>query len=110
MAILDQSVDLAGEQINASQQADRAVAFIFMIAGEGRMRAGFGRQVRRRRCDRLDAGLLGLSGILCAEPGFPSCLHEAFTHALLGPAVAVTSRLATTIKQPSDLGVWHQSG
>jgi hypothetical protein len=31
-------------------------------------------------------------------------------HALLGPAIAVTSRLATTIEQPCDLAVWHQSG
>src|ERR1019366_3594683 len=31
-------------------------------------------------------------------------------HALLGPAIALTSRLATTIEQPRDLGVWHQSG
>ena len=58
VAILDQGVDLAGEQIDAGQQADRAVALVFVIAREGRMHAGLGRQVRGRRCDRLDAGLL----------------------------------------------------
>src|SRR6266545_6072558 len=34
MAVPDQGVDLAGEQIDPGQQAERAMAFIFMIAGE----------------------------------------------------------------------------
>ena len=46
VAILDQSVNRAGEQVDAGQQADRAVALIFMIAREGRVRAGLGRQIR----------------------------------------------------------------
>ena len=46
VAILDQSVNRAGEQVDARQQADRAVALIFMIAREGRVRAGLGRQIR----------------------------------------------------------------
>jgi hypothetical protein len=46
VAVLDQSVNRAGEQIDARQQADRAVAFVFVITREGRMHAGFGRQVR----------------------------------------------------------------
>ncbi len=54
VAILDQSVNRAGEQVDAGQQADRAVAFIFMIAREGRVRAGLGRQIRGGRGDRLD--------------------------------------------------------
>jgi hypothetical protein len=37
VSILHQGVDLAGEQINAGQQADRAMAFVFMIAREGRL-------------------------------------------------------------------------
>src|SRR5271155_5382983 len=45
VAILDQSVN-------------RAVALIFMIAREGRVRAGLGRQIRGGRGYRLDAGLL----------------------------------------------------
>ena len=58
VAVLDESMDLAGEQIDAGQQTDRAVALIFMIAREGRMHAGLRRQVRGGVGDRLDAGLL----------------------------------------------------
>ena len=58
VAILDQGVHLAGQQIDAGQQADRAVALVFMVACEGRMHAGFGGQIGRRRCDRLDTGRL----------------------------------------------------
>jgi hypothetical protein len=57
MAILDQSVNLTGEQIDAGQ---RAITLIFVIAREGRMGTGFGRQIRRRRSNRLDAGLFVL--------------------------------------------------
>ena len=45
VAILDQGVHLAGEQIDAGQQADRAVALVFMVACEGRMHFGFGGQI-----------------------------------------------------------------
>ena len=45
MAILDQRMDLAGDEVDAGQQADRAVTFIFMLTCEGRMHAGLGRQV-----------------------------------------------------------------
>ena len=58
VAILDQGVHLAGQQIDAGQQADRAVALVFMVACEGRMHAGFRGQIGGRRCDRLDTGLL----------------------------------------------------
>ena len=58
MAILDQGVNLTAEQIDAGQQADRAVTLVFVIAREGRMGARVGRQIRRRRGNRLDAGLL----------------------------------------------------
>ena len=58
VAIPDQRVDLAGEQIDAGQQADRAMTLVFMIAREGLMDAGFGRQVRGRGGERLDTGLL----------------------------------------------------
>jgi hypothetical protein len=57
VTILDQGVNLAGEKIDAGQQADRAVTLVFMIAVEGRVYARFGRQVRGRRGDRLDTGL-----------------------------------------------------
>ena len=58
VAVLDESVDLAGEQIDAGQQADRAVALVLVVAPEGRMPAGLGRQVRGGRGDCLNAGLL----------------------------------------------------
>ena len=54
VAIFDKGVDLAGEQINSSQQAERAMAFVFMVACKGGVDAGLGRQIRRRRCDGLD--------------------------------------------------------
>src|SRR5579883_337218 len=58
MAISNQGVDLAGEQINPSQQAERAVTPVLMITREGRVNAGHRRQVRRRCRDGLDPGLL----------------------------------------------------
>ena len=58
MAVLHQSMDLAGHKVDAGQQADRAEALIFMIAGEGRMHAGLRRQVRCRGGNRLDPWLL----------------------------------------------------
>src|SRR5271168_1423846 len=58
MAILDQRMDLAGDEVDAGQQADRAVALIFMLPCEGRVDAGLGRQVRGGRRDRLDTRLL----------------------------------------------------
>src|SRR5262249_20525040 len=57
VAVSDQGMDLAGEQINSGQQAERAMAFILMITREGRMHAGLRRQIRCRRCDRLDSWL-----------------------------------------------------
>src|SRR3954454_10520895 len=45
VAILDQSVDLAGDEINPSQQTDRAVPLVFMLAGKGRVHAGLRRQI-----------------------------------------------------------------
>src|SRR5277367_6345338 len=45
MAILGQRMDLARNEVDAGQQADRAVALIFMLPCEGRMDAGLGRQV-----------------------------------------------------------------
>ena len=42
VAILDEGVNLAGQQINPGQQADCAIALVFMIAREGRAPAGSG--------------------------------------------------------------------
>lgn len=58
VAIFDKGVDLAGEQINPSQQAERAMAFVFMVTRKGGVDARLGRQIRRRRCDGLDSRLL----------------------------------------------------
>ena len=58
MTVPDEGMNLTGEQINTGQQTDSAMAFIFVIAREGRMLAGLGRKVRRRIGDRLNAGLL----------------------------------------------------
>src|SRR5271165_5125268 len=44
VAVLDEGVDLAGEQIDAGEQADRAVALVLVVARQGRMSAGLGRQ------------------------------------------------------------------
>ena len=55
VAILDQRMDFAGDQINPGQQADRAVALIFLLACESRMHAGLRRQVRSNRFNGLNA-------------------------------------------------------
>jgi hypothetical protein len=52
MAILDQRMDLAGDEVDAGQQADYAVPLIFMLARESRIHAGLGRQIQRGRRDR----------------------------------------------------------
>src|SRR5215471_2629753 len=58
MAVPDEGVNLTGEQIDAGQQTDRAVALVLVIAREGRMPARLGRKVWGRGGDRLDTGLL----------------------------------------------------
>jgi hypothetical protein len=50
-------VNLAGDKVDAGQQGDCAVALVFMVAGEGRMNAGLGRQIGGRRRNRLNTGL-----------------------------------------------------
>ena len=60
VAISNQSMDLAGEQIYPGQQAERAMAFVLVIPRKGGVDAGFGRQIPRRRCDAM------------AMPGFSS--------------------------------------
>ena len=57
MAILDKGVDLAGEQIKAGQQTDRAVALGFAIARKPLVDARLGRQVRCGGRNRLKARL-----------------------------------------------------
>ncbi len=58
VAVSDERMDLAGKQVDAGQQAERAMALVIVIAREGRVGAGNGRQIRRRRCEGLDSRLL----------------------------------------------------
>ena len=58
MAVPDQGMNLAGEQIDTGQQTDCAIALVLVIAREGRMFAGLRRQVRGGRSESLNAGLL----------------------------------------------------
>jgi hypothetical protein len=52
VAILDEGVNLAGQQINPGQQADCAIALVFMIAREGRVPAGLRLAGSRRHSQR----------------------------------------------------------
>jgi hypothetical protein len=45
MAVCDQRMDFAADEVDAGQQADRAVALVFIVAREAGMRAGHGGQV-----------------------------------------------------------------
>jgi hypothetical protein len=58
MAILDQGMDLVGDEVDAGQQADRAVALVFMLTCERCVHAWHGRQVRGGRGDGLYPRLL----------------------------------------------------
>src|SRR5204863_1716839 len=55
VTVFDERMDLAGEQINPGQQAQRALTFVFMITREGGVDAGYGRQIGRRCCNGLDS-------------------------------------------------------
>src|SRR2546423_6168979 len=57
VAVFDESVDLPRQQINSSQQAERAMTSILKIARKVRIDAWHRRQIRRRRRDRLDSRL-----------------------------------------------------
>jgi hypothetical protein len=58
MAILYTRMHLAGQQVDPGQQAQRAMTFVFMIAGKSRMNPGLRRQIGCRVADRLDPRLL----------------------------------------------------
>ena len=58
MAIFDASANLAGEQVDPGEQAQRAMTLVFMIARPARMRPRLRRQVGGGAADRLDSGLL----------------------------------------------------
>ena len=58
MAVANQGMHLPGHEIDPGEQADRAVALVFVVAREACMPTRLGRQIRTCRCDRLDARLL----------------------------------------------------
>jgi len=58
MAILDQRVHLTGEQVDAGHQSHCAIAFVFVIALDGGVGAGYWSQIGSRVADRLDPGFL----------------------------------------------------
>ena len=58
MAIFDAGVNLSREQVDACQQAQCPVTFVFVIACNARMLIRHRRQVRRGVGDRLDARFL----------------------------------------------------
>jgi hypothetical protein len=76
MAIFDAGMHVTGEQVDASQQTECAVALVFVIARERRVRSGPRRQVGSGIADRLYAGLFVVgeyidSLILPVSDGFP---------------------------------------
>jgi hypothetical protein len=77
VAVSDQGMHLASQQIDPGQQAERAMAVIFMIAREGRMDTGLGRQIRRGRCYGLDTRLFIVGDDRCQLAGLPG-LAAAF--------------------------------
>src|SRR3984893_5517301 len=58
MAILDASMHLAREQVDPGEQAQSAMAFIFMIARAAGVRPRLRRQIARAVADCLDTRLL----------------------------------------------------
>src|SRR5947207_13511553 len=57
MAVARQGMYLPADQIDPGEQADRAVALVFMVARKTRMPARFGWQVGGARCVRLNTRL-----------------------------------------------------
>src|SRR6202023_1798518 len=60
VAVLDQSVDVTGEQVDARHQSEGAVAFVLVITHDGRAGAGKWRAIRRGRPPRLAPRVLGV--------------------------------------------------
>jgi hypothetical protein len=60
MAILDTGVNLAREQVDPGEQAQRAMAFVFMITRPACMQPRLRWQLGSGAADRLDARLLVL--------------------------------------------------
>ena len=70
VAVSDQRMHLAGEQIDPGQQAERAMAFVLMISRKGGVDAELGRQIRRRGCEGLDPRLFVIGNDRHSLDGF----------------------------------------
>jgi hypothetical protein len=66
VAVFDQGVHLAGQQIDAGQEAYSTVAFVFVITCESWMLAGHRRKIGGSGFDRLNAWFL----VLCRTPSY----------------------------------------
>src|SRR5580658_1306146 len=88
MALLDACMHVAGEQVDPGQQTERAVALVFVIAGEAGMRSRPRRQVGGSVADRLDARLfvvrddrdVGIVGFALSQYGDLAINAEDFGH------------------------------
>jgi hypothetical protein len=58
VAVLDEGVHLAGQQVDAGHQGDRSMALVLVIAADRWMGAGLWAKVGSDGADRLDAGFL----------------------------------------------------
>jgi hypothetical protein len=96
----------AGEQVDASQQAQRAVALVFVVAREGRVRPKLRRQVGRSVADRLDAGLLVIGNdrhawagrLVCAQDGDLAIDAEHLGHLRIEGLVAPLEIIADLVR------------
>ena len=68
VAVSDERMDLPGKQVDSGQQAQRAMTFVLVVPREGRVDAGFGRQIGCRRCDGLDSRLFVVGDDRRREP------------------------------------------
>jgi hypothetical protein len=83
MSPLDAGVDDAGHQIDAGQQALRPQSNVLVIACDGPMTHGLGRQVGRLVGERLDARLL-----VIGDDRDSRCFARAFPRFGLSPPVS----------------------
>src|SRR5439155_11030101 len=70
VAVFDERMDLAGKQVDSGQQAERAMTFVLVIPRKGRVDAGLGWQIRRRRREGLDPRLFVIGNDRHSLAGF----------------------------------------
>jgi hypothetical protein len=54
MAVLHAGMNAAGQQVDPGEQAQRSMALVFMVSGNGRMNPRLWRQVRRGVAERVN--------------------------------------------------------